>query len=551
MARRTIRTVTVAVCTLLLLALPLPGKSAAQVAAQSGLMQLNVKSASVQEVLKLIAEAGDFNLAIGGGVKGNVTLFVEDMPPRDLLDVVVGIVDAAYVEEKGTLWVMSKETYESRYGEMFVDNRVSRTFVLKQAKVKEIMASVKMLLGDKAIVKPDLARNLIRIKASPKLMREAAQMLAAMDTPLVTRAYQLESMPAAMAGGLISKMVTDQTRIVEDEVNQRLIISSSEFELERVGEIIGMLDSGGGLESTVLNISYANPDSMAEAMRPHLTPDVGSIYPDTRSHKMVIVDYPPVIETIAGLVAEFDRPQRQVLIEAKILQVITSRETRSGINWEVLQDKMNITGTFPALDDLGPGVRGDFGDLSSQNYQVVIEALETFGETNLLSSPRLMVIDGGKGMIHVGSQVPYKTIDTRETAAGTINQFETVVIIEVGVKLEVEATIMGDDLVGLVVRPEVSSVTGVSNDVPVVDAATVESSLLVANGNTIILGGLIKDESRTVRKGVPILASIPLIKYLFSSNVTEDLKSELVILLTPRIMTGHETYEGQGMVQND
>jgi type II secretory pathway component GspD/PulD (secretin) len=152
-----------------------------------------------------------------------------------------------------------------------------------------------------------------------------------------------------------------------------------------------------------------------------------------------------------------------------------------------------------------------------------------------------MVIDGGSGLIHVGSQVPYKTIDTRESATGTLNQFEKVVIIEVGVKLEVSASIQGDDMVSLRVRPEVSSVVGFSDNVPVVDNATTDSSLLVADGNTVILGGLVKDETRTTRKGVPILASIPIIKYLFSSNVEEKKKSELVILLTPRIMTGRET----------
>ena len=95
-------------------------------------------------------------------------------------------------------------------------------------------------------------------------------------------------------------------------------------------------------------------------------------------------------------------------------------------------------------------------------------------------------------------------------------------------------------MVSLYVKPEVSSVVGFSDDVPVVDNATTESALMVQDGNTVILGGLVKDEVRTTRKGVPILAGIPIIKYLFSSNVDEKKKSELVILITPRIMTGRE-----------
>ncbi|MCK9995628.1 MAG: hypothetical protein KAH56_05020 [Candidatus Krumholzibacteria bacterium] len=543
MAGRIVRTIAVAACALLVLATSPATRSAAQMTAEAGMMQLNVKDVSVQEVLKLIAESGDFNLAIGGGVKGHVTLFVDEMAPRDLLDVVVGIIDAAYIEENGVIWVMSKENYESIYGQKFVDNLVTRTFTLKQAKVKEIMPTMKSLLGAKAIVTPDLSRNMVRIKASPKLMKEAAEMLAAIDKPTLTRAYQLQSMPADMAAELVGKMLSEQATIIEDPINQRLVINSSEFELDQVGDIIEMLDVGGGLQSTVLTIGYAQPDTLAEALRLHLTADVGKIYSDSRSRKIVAVDYPQVIEVITHLAAEFDVPLRQVLIEAKIIQVATSREVATGIDWAILQDQMNLTGSFPALATTSPGFRGDFGDLASKNYKIVVEALETYGDTKLLSSPRLMVVDGGTGLIHVGSQVPYKTIDTRETAAGTINQFETVVIIDVGVKLEVDVNIQGEDMIAMKVRPEVSAVVGESDGIPIVDASTVDSSLMVQNGNTVILGGLIKDETRTTREGVPILSRIPLIKYLFSHIVEKDMQGELVILLTPQIMTGRENHE--------
>lgn len=520
--------------------------ASAQVPADAQPMQLNVKNASVLEVLKLIAEAGGFNLAIGGGVKGSITLSVDEMAPADLLDIVVGVIDAAYVVENGAVWVMTRESYEGRYGDPFVDNLVSRTVVLNQALVKDVMPSLITLLGDKAIIKPDLVGNLVTIKASPRRVAEAAQMLASLDRPTSSRSFPLRAMPTTVAATLLAGMVSEQASILEDPANSRLVVNASDFELDRIGAMVAMLDAGGGIESAILDVSHANPDSLAEALRPHLTQDVGAIQADRRSRKIVVSDYPAVVRNISALAAAFDVPGRQVLLEAKILQVSTSREVRSGIDWSVVEDRVNLTGTFPALASDDPGFRGDFGELSSQNYQVLVEALESFGDTELLSSPRLMVLDGGTGLIHVGSQVPYKTIDTRETASGTLNQFEKVVVIDVGVKLEVTVQILGDDMIAMQVRPEVSSVTGVSNDVPVVDAATTDSALLVQDGNTVILGGLIKDESRTVRKGVPLLASIPLIKYLFSYNSSETLKSELVILLTPRIMTGREPYAGEG-----
>lgn len=540
MAGRTIRTVAVTVCALLVLVV----SSTAQPTDSAELMQLNVREVPVQEVLKLIAESGDMNLAIGDGVKGRVTLYIDEMAPRELLDVVVGIIGAAYVEENGVIWVMSKVNYESIYGEKFIDNLESRTFTLKQAKVKEVMPSIKALLGDKAIVIPDLGRNMVRVKASPHLMKEVAQMMAAVDRPLVTRDFPLRNITPDLAAGLLGGMVTDQTMIVEDPINNRLIISSSKFELEKVDDILEVLDVGGGIQTMVLDIGYARTDSLASVLREQLTPDIGLLYADERSRKIHVTDFQPVLDRISSMAQEFDVPVRQVLIEAKIIQVATSDKVQTGINWTVLQKEMNLSGTFPALVATDPGFRGDFGGLEAHDYNVLVQALQTYGETELLSSPRLMVTDGGVGMIHVGSQVPYTTTDTRETTGGTINQFQQVVIVDVGVKLEVEASILGEDMISMHVRPEVSAVTGYSEDgIPIVDATMLDSSLMVQDGNTIILGGLIKDETRQVRKGVPILSSIPLLKYFFSSIENEDVKGELVILLTPRILTGREDYD--------
>ena len=89
------------------------------------------------------------------------------------------------------------------------------------------------------------------------------------------------------------------------------------------------------------------------------------------------------------------------------------------------------------------------------------------------------------------------------------------------------------------------TISNTTNSAAMTDNATTDSSLLVQDGNTIILGGLVKDEKRTTRKGVPLLSRIPLLKYLFSANVDETYKSEMVILITPRILTGRESFAGE------
>jgi type II secretory pathway component GspD/PulD (secretin) len=492
-------------------------------------------------VLKLVAEAGDFNIAIGDGIKGNVTLFVDNIAPRDLLDVVVGLIDAAYVREKGSVWVMTKQRYEERYGEPFVDATRSRTFVLKEAKVADVVTSIRELAGNKAVVRPNQARNMVWVKASPRLMQDISEMINAMDLAVVTEGYQLYSTPVSVAGEFLTKLMPEGVNIAEDNINQRLLVSASQFDHNRIKDILGILDVGEGIQSAVLDVHYADPDSLASQLLPHLTPDVGQVFAERRAHKLVVVDFPSKVNKVTDLVTKLDVPRRQVLLEAKIIQVAFTNTLQTGINWTYLQDKVNVEGFFPSLTNTDPGVRGE---IVSGDFEVLAEALQTFGETNLLSSPRLVVTDGGTGSIHVGSQVPYKTIDTRESQ-GVISNFEKVVIIDVGVKLEVTATIHGDDMISMTVIPEVSSVSGYSENIPIVEASTANSTLTVQDGNTIILGGLIRQEERKVRKGVPLLSSIPLIKYVFSSTDNEKINAELIILLTPRIMTGRETYEGE------
>jgi general secretion pathway protein D len=537
MAQRTIRNIALTACALLVLL----SVTAVPAEAQSDKMQLNVRDASVEEVLKLVAEAGDFNIAIGDGIKGNVTLFVDNIAPRDLLDVVVGLIDAAYVREKGSVWVMTKQRYEERYGEPFVDATRSRTFVLKEAKVADVVTSIRELAGNKAVVRPNQARNMVWVKASPRLMQDISEMINAMDLAVVTEGYQLYSTPVSVAGEFLTKLMPEGVNIAEDNINQRLLVSASQFDHNRIKDILGILDVGEGIQSAVLDVHYADPDSLASQLLPHLTPDVGQVFAERRAHKLVVVDFPSKVNKVTDLVTKLDVPRRQVLLEAKIIQVAFTNTLQTGINWTYLQDKVNVEGFFPSLTNTDPGVRGE---IVSGDFEVLAEALQTFGETNLLSSPRLVVTDGGTGSIHVGSQVPYKTIDTRESQ-GVISNFEKVVIIDVGVKLEVTATIHGDDMISMTVIPEVSSVSGYSENIPIVEASTANSTLTVQDGNTIILGGLIRQEERKVRKGVPLLSSIPLIKYVFSSTDNEKINAELIILLTPRIMTGRETYEGE------
>jgi len=252
---------------------------------------------------------------------------------------------------------------------------------------------------------------------------------------------------------------------------------------------------------------------------------------------------------ISELVNALDQRTPQVFIEAKIVQVGLTDNLKTGVNWQALTDKVpggKTTGDLNILSVSDQGIRFSAGVLDETDYEVLLELLGEEGKTDLLSSPHITVVQGKESRILVGSSIPYKTIDTREEN-GAIRTFEKVTNVEVGVKLYVTALNVDDSgYVRLAIKPEVSSVVSFSDNIPVVEKTEAETEVIIRDGVTLIIGGLIKNEKRRTVKKVPLLGDIPLLGRLFSSSDSQDVKSELIIFLTPHIITGDVTQSRSG-----
>jgi type II secretory pathway component GspD/PulD (secretin) len=204
--------------------------------------------------------------------------------------------------------------------------------------------------------------------------------------------------------------------------------------------------------------------------------------------------------------------------------------------------EVNVKAVFDILGSTDPGSRIVSGVLDQDSYTATLQILQTLTKINLLSSPRITTLDNEEAKILVGASVPYKTVDTREEN-GAIRTFEKVTIVDVGVKLFVTPSINEDGFVTLRIRPEVSTVTGYSEGIPIVEKSETETSVMVRDGVTIVIGGLIKDEHRKIRNSIPLLGSIPILGIPFRSTHDSVAKTELVIFLTPHIITGDTNTE--------
>ncbi|MDZ7411893.1 MAG: hypothetical protein ONB51_21970, partial [candidate division KSB1 bacterium] len=265
-------------------------------------------------------------------------------------------------------------------------------------------------------------------------------------------------------------------------------------------------------------------------------------------NKLFVRDLPDNFSHLENFIKALDQKTRQVLIEAKIIQVVLNDNFKMGVDWEAISSKIGgvrLESPFRILADTEAGGRARAYGLTSDTGTLsgLIEALRGVGKTDLLSNPRITCVDGEEARILVGSTIPYKTIDTREDQ-GVLKTFEKVTTVEVGIKLNVTPIINEDRFITMKIRPEVSEVGSFIDNLPVIDKSESETTVMVKDGVTIVIGGLIKDQKIVSENQIPLLGSIPGLGFLFRSKSTRLVKTELVILLQPQIITGDENITG-------
>jgi hypothetical protein len=185
-----------------------------------------------------------------------------------------------------------------------------------------------------------------------------------------------------------------------------------------------------------------------------------------------------------------------------------------------------------------------------ENYAALIQVFKEVGDANLLSSPRITALNNQEAKILVGTSQPYAT-NTVTQGTSTTTTATNLQFLDVGVKLYVTPTINKDNIITMKIRPEVSSISGnytygdPATTVPIVATTQAETSVTVKDGTTIIIAGLIKDDRASTVDKIPLLGDIPVIGAAFRKSNKEIIKTELVVFLTPHIISGVNDYTEQ------
>ena len=284
------------------------------------------------------------------------------------------------------------------------------------------------------------------------------------------------------------------------------------------------------------------------------TPDGRRLIINPMAGTIAVTALPASLSQVESFIKVFESSiQRQVLIEAKIVEVNLERSFEFGIDWNIVANAGRVQFKNPprssgaaAASSVELTLSGGAGQIN-----VVLNALTTQGNVKVLSSPRVSALNNQRAVFNVTTQEIFFSSSTTVSGAGSGNAITQTSVtptpVNVGIVLDVLPQIGADNSVTMNIRPVVTSVArtaeftqqdGTTFRAPVIDTRESDTMARLRAGETIIIGGLMQTRSERVRSGVPVLSSIPLLGRLFTRYSDVERKAELVIFLTPTIIAG-------------
>ncbi len=380
-----------------------------------------------------------------------------------------------------------------------------------------------------------------------------------------------------VAGRDVSGTVTIRLVNVPWEQALDVILKTYGFVYEREGDVIRVttLENLGKeeLSTQIYILNYADAEEVSEAIKEIVT-DRGKVRFDERTNQVVVTDVPTNLYKISKVIERLDRKTAQVMIEAKLIETVLDKDERLGIQWTlgaqatgsarpltapfVFGNTGGITGKkyFPKVDTTTDdftesvdngfpyAVKSDFtfGTLSFAQLQTVLEIFKRRAETKILSNPRITTLNNQEAVIGVTEtfNIPTYEVDS-DTGRLVVSGYDEK---DIGIMLTVTPHVNPEGQIVVQLHPVVSSLYGWDEfttgtgtiEAPRFSTRESTTQVMVKDGETIVIGGLIKEETSDVVRKVPILGDIPLLKYFFRKTEKEVDTTDLMIFVTVRLL---------------
>jgi len=323
-------------------------------------------------------------------------------------------------------------------------------------------------------------------------------------------------------------------KVVLEPATNRIIISAIPSDMVRVRQVIQRMDVERRLVTRTFMLNYTPAKKLLPLIEPMLS-SLGSVKENTSENALVVSDISGHVTQIARMIRSLDTKAQQVMIEARIVEVSCSNQQDLGVNWNAGSSDPTAN---PQINlSSSPDPAGTVGQITLGTVQggvdlnATLSVLESKGKVNIISNPRIATLNNKSATLKASQNIPYTTSTVSNgVVSNVVNYLELPITLTVTPRITQKGRVM--------LNPMTLTVTTVVGEgtPPTTSTRSATTQMVVEDGETIAIGGMVRDEKITRESKVPLLGDIPLLGFLFRSNITTKNKVELVVFLTTYIL---------------
>ncbi len=556
------------------------------------LVRINFRDADIRSVIESVAEITGKSFVLDPRVKGKVTIISPEAIDSSLL--YQAVLSAIQVQgfqaiEDGVVTRIVPFNQAFNFAGGAGNNElITKVIQVDHVQVANLVPVLKPMMSSGARLQAFAQSNTLVVTDVQSNLVLLESVLKDLDDPELSavEVISLEHISAGEAvhiAGQLKQLKNQELSLVEDGMNNRVIVSGPGAARRAFKTMLKTLDQPSTKKGSVevIYLDYSRAAEMKPIVEGMLQSDIFlqlageagaegksksnyQIQIDELSNALVVAAPTAVIREIKNVVTQLDRSRPQVLIEAVIAEL--SEDQAKRLSAQLAYTSKNRGGYLTKFDNLLTtligvgadgdvssadatalgaalgtaattiGVAGDFDPVTGKGIGVLIQALKTDGSTKILSTPSVVTLDNEEATLSVGEEVPFQTGSFTSSNNGSNNPFTTINREEVGVKLKVKPQISKGDSVRLEIEQESSKVKSGEPGLQTTSKSTMQTNVLIQDGELLILGGLIEDQTNGTATKVPLLGDIPLLGRLFRSTSKSDSQSVLMMFIRPTII---------------
>ena len=565
--------------------------AAAQAMKRSGMVQFNFKDMDLVRFVRFMSEILNENIIVPPNVNAKITIIsphpVTIKESREIMLSTLQMYNFS-LQNMGSYSIVrqggvspSPNVHKGRTGPGYGEETVTYIVPLDYVSVESVIPAIQQSLGQAIIALPVGNGRDIMLQGRATDVNKAVQLLRTMDTPQsarISRTYELVYGDAATIAAQLNAIAQTSgplqgLNVVPDVPSKKIILVGSRSALDQAEKVIRELDIDSkigdfhiyklkNIDATVASEQVAKVlASTATMLGSDAAKFPATVVPDVATNSLIFAATQRQFDSLVPILDAIDIQPRQILLRGFIAEINVTNLENNGIDWSIVGGQMwddllmggnmslgesSVPSTFMTwFNDLSK--REELLDRNGSTYTVTnynpmglmyatIDLLKRYGAVNILSVPRLMCTDNKESSFQVGQVIPVLKGSTSELSNPSAVQ-SNYDYKDTGLTLTVTPHIRSGNLVAMDIKQTTEDVmTAPGVPTPITSKREVNTSVVVGDGETIILGGMIKETERSMKRRVPGISYIPLIGSLFQKLSKEKEKVDFVIFLTPQII---------------